>query len=159
LTSNALRGRLAEFLVAQALGIAGGIRAEWDAFDLCTANRLTIEVKSAAYLQSWSQKSPSAIWFGIRPTRSWDADTNQLALESRRQAHLYVFALLSHRDKATLDPLNVGQWEFFVLPSALLNERLPLQKSLSFASLLKLGPVRCSFGELRAVIEQQALVT
>jgi hypothetical protein len=28
LTSNALRGRVAEFLVAQALGVADGVRAE-----------------------------------------------------------------------------------------------------------------------------------
>src|SRR5687767_5377816 len=34
LVSNALRGRLAEFLVAQAMGIADGVRTEWDAYDL-----------------------------------------------------------------------------------------------------------------------------
>lgn len=34
LISNTLRGRVAEFLVAQALGVAGGVRKEWDSFDL-----------------------------------------------------------------------------------------------------------------------------
>src|SRR4051794_38674696 len=63
LVSNALRGRLAEFLVGQALGIANGVRAEWDAYDLCMPSGLTIEVKSAAYLQAWAQKSLSAISF------------------------------------------------------------------------------------------------
>lgn len=156
LASNALRGRLAEFLVAQALGLAGGVRAEWDAYDLCTSNGLTIEVKSSAYLQSWAQKAPSAISFAIRPTRSWDAETNEMAPDSRRQASLYVFALLRHREKATLDPLDVAQWEFFVLPAAVLNERLAAQKRLSLASLLKLGPAPCRFADLRAAIERQA---
>jgi hypothetical protein len=41
LVSNALPGRLAEFLVAQALGIADGMRAEWDAYDLRTHKGLT----------------------------------------------------------------------------------------------------------------------
>ncbi len=34
LVSNATRGILAEYIVASALGIAEGVRAEWDAFDL-----------------------------------------------------------------------------------------------------------------------------
>jgi hypothetical protein len=157
LVSNALRGRLAEFLVAQALGIADGVRAEWDAYDLCTRSGLTIEVESSAYLQSWTQRSLSAICFDIRSTRCWDADTNKLALESRRQAHVYVFALLGHRDKTTLDVMDVTQWEFFVLPSAVLDKRLPAQRSLSLVSLLKLSPVRCEFAGLRAAIEQYAV--
>jgi hypothetical protein len=28
---------------------------------------------------------------------------------------LYVFCLLAHKDKSTLDPLNMDQWQFFVL--------------------------------------------
>ncbi len=36
LVSNATRGILAEYIVANALGIVEGVRAEWDAFDLLT---------------------------------------------------------------------------------------------------------------------------
>jgi hypothetical protein len=154
LVSNALRGRLAEFLVAQALGIADGVRGEWDAYDLRTPSGLTIEVKSAAYLQSWAQKEHSAITFDIAPTRFWEAATNVLASEVRRQAGLYVFALLAHRDKATIDPLNVAQWEFFVLPVAVLNSRLPTQKQIGLTALLKLSPICCLFAELPNTIEQ-----
>lgn len=156
LASNAMRGRLAEFLVAQALGIAGGIRAEWDAFDLRTPTGTTLEVKSAAYLQTWAQKAPSTITFDIRPTRFWDPLTNERAGEARRQADVYVFALLSHRDKATLDPMDLAQWGFFVLPTAVLNARLPLQKRASLSSLLKLDPEQCSFVELRSAVERAA---
>src|SRR5829696_10292349 len=73
LMSHALRGRLAEFLVAQALGIADGVRAEWDAYDLRSPAGATIEVKSAAYLQTWAQKTLSVISFDIAPTRFWDS--------------------------------------------------------------------------------------
>jgi hypothetical protein len=52
LVSNALRGRVAEFLVAQALGVSDGIRNEWDSYDLRSLSGLRIEVKSAAYLQT-----------------------------------------------------------------------------------------------------------
>jgi hypothetical protein len=131
LVSNALRGRLAEFLVAQALGIADGMRAEWDAYDLRTHKGLTIEIKSAAYLQTWAQKALSAISFDIAPTRYWDAATNELATEPRRQAVLYVFALLAHRDKPTLDAMDLLQWEFYLLPKAILDIQMPKMKQLS----------------------------
>ncbi len=156
LVSNALRGRLAVFFVAQALGLADGVRAEGDAYDLQTADGVKIEVKSAAYVQSWAQKAPSVITFDIAPTRYWDAATNVMAAESRCQADLYVFALLAHRDKATVDPMDVSQWVFYVLPAAVLNERLTEQKQVGLATLLKLGPVSCAFEGLRTVIEQTA---
>src|SRR5262249_45192325 len=89
LVSNALRGRLAEFLVMQALGITGGVRDEWGPYDLHTPDGITIEVKSAAYVQSWAQRGLSAINFDIAPTRFWDARTNTLATEVRRQAGVY----------------------------------------------------------------------
>jgi hypothetical protein len=156
LVSNALRGRLAEFLVAQALGIAEGLRAEWDAYDLRTRQGVTIEVKSAAYLQTWAQNALSAISFDIAPTRFWEATTNALAIESRRQADLYVFALLAHRDKLTVDAMDLSQWGFYLLPKPVLDVRLPKQKHVSLAALLKLEPVRCSFGELGSSVERVA---
>ena len=52
LLSNATRGIVAEFLVARALGTAVyGVRYEWAAHDLEAPDGITIEVKSAAYLQ------------------------------------------------------------------------------------------------------------
>jgi hypothetical protein len=154
LVSNALRGCLAEFLVAQAVGIADGVRVEWSAYDLCTTKGLKTEVKSAAYVQSWAQKSLSKISFDIKSTCSWDPETTEQAAEKRRQADLYVFALLSHSDKLTLDPMDVSQWEFFLLPRTMLDTRLPTQKWLSLSRLLKLKPVRCLFAELSETIER-----
>ena len=156
LVSNALRGRLAEFLVAQALGIAEGVRAEWDAYDLRTHQGLTIEVKSAAYLQTWVQKTLSSISFDIAPTRFWEATTNVTATDMRRHADLYVFALLAHRDKLTLDAMDLSQWEFYLLRRDSLDVRLPKQKQLSLSTLLRLKPVQCSFGELGPAIERVA---
>lgn len=74
------RGVLAEYaedMVARALGIdTGGVRGEWAAHDLTPSSGVKIEVKSAAYIQSWAQKKPSTIAFNVRATRAWDADTN-----------------------------------------------------------------------------------
>ncbi|PKN93811.1 MAG: hypothetical protein CVU44_08325 [Chloroflexi bacterium HGW-Chloroflexi-6] len=155
LVSNATRGRLAEFLVAQALGIAMNVRDEWRAYDLEYAADLRIEVKSAAYLQGWSQRKLSDINFSISKTRKWEAETNRLSSEVKRQADIYIFALLFHKDKITLEPLNLGQWEFYVLSTSILNERKSGQKSISLKSLQELAsPVR--YDELKQVMENLA---
>lgn len=125
LVSNATRGILAEYIVAQALGLATGVRAEWDAYDLVTSAGLKVEVKSSAYLQSWFHKKLSVIGFGIRPKFAWDSDTNELETERRRQAGVYVFCVLAHKNKATVDPLDLDQWVFYVVPSAVLDEQCP----------------------------------
>ena len=60
LVSNATRGRLAEFIVATALNVPfDQVRDEWGAYDLLTPEGIKVEVKSAAYIQSWYQSKPS----------------------------------------------------------------------------------------------------
>ncbi len=154
LVSNATRGVLAEYIVANALGIAEGVRAGWDAFDLLTKFGVKIEVKSAAYLQSWYHKKLSTISFGIRPTRSWEADTNKLATEVKRQADVYVFCVLNHKEKDSLDPLNLEQWEFYILRASVLDEKYPTQKSIRLASLLKMNPYVAKYEEIAACVEK-----
>lgn len=140
LTSNIVRGVFAEFLVAHALGIAtGGVRDSWAAFDLLTPDGIRVEVKSAAYVQSWWQRRLSPISFSVRRTRAWSQATG-LAADAVRRADVYVFALLAHRDKATIEPLNVEQWRFFVVPTAVLDARTRSQHSITLASLRRIAP-------------------
>ncbi|MHB8656106.1 MAG: hypothetical protein ACYDA9_19790 [Terriglobia bacterium] len=156
LVSNATRGVLAEYIVAKALGIdTGGVRGEWEAHDFTTNSGMKIEVKSAAYMQSWAQKKPSTITFNVRATRAWDADTNVQSKESKWQADIYVFALLHHVDKATIDPLNVSQWRFYVLSSCELNARS--QKSITLKILEKLHGPGVKYSELSGAVESAAM--
>lgn len=156
LVSNATRGKLAEYIVAHALGLVDGVRAEWDAFDLLTKDGIRIEVKSAAYLQSWYHKKLSAIKFGIRPTRHWDANTSKMANERKRQADLYVFCVLHHKEKDSLDPLDMNQWEFYIIHASTLDERFPLQKSISLAALSELCATALKYGEIAKCIEEMS---
>ena len=154
LVSNATRGILAEYIVANALGIADGVRAQWDAFDLLTKDGIKIEVKSASYLQSWYHKKLSAITFSIRPTRLWTASANELAAELKRQADIYVFCVLNHKEKDSLDPLNLDQWEFYSLRASLLNEKFLKQKTIGLSSLKKLNPHITKYEEIAETIQK-----
>lgn len=156
LVNNATRGVLAEFLVAKAVGAHTATRSAWDAYDLETPDGIRIEVKSAAYIQSWFQKDYSHICFGISETRAWQAATNQMEQESRRQADVYVFALLDHKAQETINPLDLSQWVFYVLPTAVLNARAAGRKSLSLTALRSLEPIVCRFHELKDAVVHSA---
>ena len=110
LLANANRGLVAEYLVAHALGADSGIRREWDAYDAETEDGIKVEVKSAAYVQSWSQKRLSTIQFGIARTKIYNQDTNAYDGESARHADVYVFCLLANQEQETLDPVYRHYW-------------------------------------------------
>lgn len=149
LVTNITRGRLAEFIVAKALGISTGVvRYDWDSFDLTTPTGLKIEVKSAAYLQSWPQKKLTTIIFPIRKTRAWDEQTNIQSKEAKRQSDVYVFALLAHTDKPTVDPLNINQWEFYVLPTTVLDNYDRSEVSITLKSLDALSGGKVDYFQL-----------
>lgn len=157
LVSNATRGRLAEYVVACALGVATeDVRNEWAAFDLQTPSGIKIEVKSAAYVQSWHQAKLSPISFIVRRTRAWYAASNIQSPEARRHADVYVFALLAHADKTTIDPLNMNQWRFYVLPTTALDVRTRSQHSITLNSLEKLCEEAVHYAELRQAVERAA---
>jgi hypothetical protein len=154
LVSNATRGIIAEYIVARALGLAErSVRDEWAVFDLETPSGIKIEVKSAAYVQTWHQKQLSPISFATPKTRAWDADTNIQSHESKRQADVYVFALLAHTDKETIDPLNLDQWCFYVLPTTLLDGRKRSQHSITLKSLEGLCSGAVTYANLPTTVE------
>lgn len=152
LLSNATRGRFAEFIVGTAIGLnPENLRDEWDAYDLTTDDGIKIEVKSAAYIQSWNQKKFSTISFSIKPSRYWDAETNIYLEEPKRHADVYVFCLLKHKDKNTIDPLKMEQWDFYVLPTYRLDNYLRSQSSITINSLEKLTNSK-KYSELKGEI-------
>lgn len=139
LVSNVTRGRLAEFIVATALGVdLNSPRDEWQAYDLLTSQGIKVEVKSASFVQSWNQKKPSNIIFSTKPTRFWDSESNSYDEIIKRQADVYVFCLLKHLDRNTIDPLNLDQWEFYILSTKELNDYQKRKVSLTLKSLKKL---------------------
>lgn len=155
LVSNATRGVVAEYLVALALDVdVGGVRDEWAPYDLLTRSGIKVEVKSAAYLQSWYQEAFSAITFRTPKTLAWDPDTNIQSRTPQRQADVYVFALLAHKDKPSIEPLDASQWEFYVLPTSALDARERSQHSITLRTLQQLSGVAVRFDQLKRAVEE-----
>lgn len=130
LLSNAERGVLAEFLVATALGVVDKPRIEWAAHDVKTREGIRVEVKSAAYRQSWAQDTGTVpkIDFDIKKSeQSWDRETNTTTKHDtpRRASDVYVFCVLGtpigFKYGIDPNPLDTDEWEFYVLDRASLD--------------------------------------
>ena len=152
IVSNSERGILSEYLVRCAVHAPSPCRIEWDAVDVISPEGIRIEVKSSAYLQTWKQEKLSRIQFDIAPKNAWDSVENSYASQRIRSADVYVFCLFNSKDPDTANPMDLAQWEFYVLATSVLNELVPKQKSISLTSLQKLGAKKVSFEVLYTAI-------
>jgi hypothetical protein len=85
-------------------------------------------------------------------TKGWDAKTNTYSAERKRQSHVYVFCVLTHKDQDSINPLKLDQWDFFVISTADLTKAVGNQKTISLAKLFKIGLRALKFGEIRKVV-------
>ncbi|MXY49540.1 MAG: hypothetical protein F4Y38_09655 [Gemmatimonadetes bacterium] len=166
LLSNAQRGVLAEFLVAKAMEVNHAPRLEWGWYDLETTDKKKIEVKSAAYYQSWPQDKPSKIRFDITPRKwFWDPVTNKSeSVETpEHRSDAYVFCLLGDPADLNPDPLILDQWSFYVIRTCSFNGLLELQKTIGLEPLRRLisketGRCEVKYPDLAGVISDQLAI-
>ncbi len=157
LVTNTSRGSFAEYLVALALDAVDGLQEAWAEFDIKMPDGTKVEVKSSAYLQSWPQQKESAPRFGISPRQMDSAIAGEYLGERRRWSGVYVFCLLHHRgDKSTLNPLDMKQWTFYVLPTSTLDEEVGDQKDIGLSGLVQLGAEQVSFQGIAEAVREAA---
>jgi hypothetical protein len=134
---NVLRGELVEQFVLEALGDGWKAAGDYEAWDVeSTDGAIRIQIKNGAARQSWSDQTapPSRASFSIKPSRAW-TQTAGRAIDAHRHANLYVFGW--HPGTADdADHRIVEQWQFFVVPTAL----LPSGKSIGITNLSALSP-------------------
>ena len=115
LESPAARAALAEFLIARSLDAAaphqGDIGAGWD---MRLPSGLRIKVTSEACQRAWPEERLANITFDVAPRWAWDERRGRPEQLLRRAADVYVFALLIHPPDQPVNPVDVGQWTFYV---------------------------------------------
>lgn len=133
LITNTFRGRLAEYIVALDLGVDQSPRSAWLPWDLETG-----------------LSKPS---FSIRRALAWDPKTNETLGPSRRWSDAYVFCLHHCREPSALDPLDLEQWSFFVLPTDRINAELKAAKSVGVGKVQSMAGAAIRFGEIKQRVE------
>ena len=74
--------------------------------------------------------------------------------QKRRWSDYCIFCLLNHKDQSTIDPLKLELWEFLILNTKVLNEKVPDQVKIGLNSLLRLDPIKCNYNQIRDVIDK-----
>ncbi len=152
LLSNAERGIFAEWLVHKAMHSDSPSRVNWDRYDVLSPEGIRIEVKTSGYVQTWKQKKLSAPVFSIRQTYARDENTDTAGDELSRPSDVYVFCLHHHKDRNTIDPLDITQWTFYVLSTAALDAAAGRQKTIALSRLKDIGAAETGFSGLRAEV-------
>jgi len=135
--SNTTRGIFAEFVVGTALGVVGGVRDAWANFDLLYEGS-GIEVKSAAYVQSWNLPEhnwTSPISWDIKERFPYDPVTDRRGDVRVRSADCYVFCLYNERLRKGADVLDLDKWEFYVLATERINRELGSQQKVGLGRI------------------------
>ena len=148
LVSNALRGAFGEYLVALAVGSADKVQEEWAPYDVRSPDGIRIEVKTSGYIQTWQQQTLSTPRFGIGKSYAWSNETGTFSPAPRRSADVYVFCLHHHKDQDTINPLDLSQWTFYILPTATLDRMAGNQKGIGIGGLERIAAQRVSYDGL-----------
>jgi len=149
--TNITRGLFAEFLVGTALGALKDTRTEWDSYDLAYGDA-HIEVKSSAYLQSWPQPELSKIGWSISPS-TYRHD--ELAKDHEPPADCYVFCVYTEKEERNpAKVLDLAKWEFYVVPTKVIDRELSGQKTVAESSIKALVGEPVRYSHLRERVDE-----
>lgn len=151
-----LHGEIAEFIIARALGITEAQNSEyWTLWDI-TYNNVKIEVKATAYFHLWNTDGniSSQRMFSIAKANGGYDSLVAGNDELKRQNDIYVFCLVKGETKETSYPLNLDNWDFYVVPTNFLNEKCGDQKKISLNRIKKFGFKEIKYKDLKAEIDK-----
>lgn len=124
-----------------------------NAYDLLSPDGIRVEVKSSAYIQALEDDHLARISFRIAPAK--DLDKNGSYSDKSvyaRHSDVYVFCVWTAKS-CEQDILDLSLWDFYVISTRLLDQKVPNQKTITFQSLLSLNPVKTDFWNLHSVIK------
>ena len=177
--SAGTRAQLAEYYVRRALGLEKEQAPEWEYVDIHMQNGTKIEVKSASLIQppkkeltrpSFDIKIREMVWINERQNTT--SEIQQLAKKEnaqwlqekgggwlisdppKRWADCYVFCVENSTDLDAYNPLDISQWDFYVLATHKINERFKDQKTVSLNRFKQEGFTPVTFVALKAEIDK-----
>ena len=151
-----LHGEIAEFVVARALGVTEAQNTEyWTLWDTTYRNK-RIEVKATAYFHLWNAngKISKQRTFGITMANGSYDTVKSGNNEFCRQNDIYVFCLNTGDTKESSNPLNLNHWEFYIVPTAVINEKCGNNKTISLGKIRNLGFSAKRYDEIKSEIDK-----
>jgi hypothetical protein len=151
-----LQDKLAEFIVSKALGVNEAQNDQyWTLWDVSYRGK-RIEVKETSYYHSFNEegKVSNRRSFGITMANG-SYDTGKSGNEEFcRQNDIYVFCLNIGDTRETSYPLNLNNWEFYIVPTSVINEKCGNNKTISLGRIKGLGFSAKRYNEIKTEIDR-----
>ena len=134
---------LQEYFVRCITSTDSGLAEDWNYVDIEWADGTTVEVKCSAHLQPKREgklvRMPPSFYIGkkIWAYSNRKGDWLPKPDEPKRWADIYVLCLEKETDPDSYNPLDLSQWEAFVIPTSKLDKEFPDQKTVSVSRLLQ----------------------
>lgn len=133
LISSKIRDDISKFIVAKALNITDRKFEYFDGHDLTSKEGIPINVRSASYITLEEEETTKEISFNIG---------------KKRQGFIYVFCVLSHRTKEDLNPLNINQWEFYIMAKSNLEKIVGDDEKITLKKLILNNAIESEYENL-----------
>ena len=144
---------IAEYIVAKALGKEKLDNTDyWTLYDI-DYHGVRIEIKETAYYHSFNEagaKRSQRRTFDIGKRYSKYKDSKS---EKKRQNDIYVFCLNTGNEKEDSYPLEMDNWEFYVVPTKLINEKCGDNKTISLGKVKTLTEIT-EYSNLKCKIDK-----
>lgn len=148
-------GYVAEFLVAKALAKDEPENCNgWTLFDTMYRGK-RIEVKSTSYWQSW-KKSHAISEQRVFSIRKTHVEYQNPKADLARQNDIYIFCIDVGRTQESANPLYLENWQFYVIPTKVIDEKCGDQKTISLNRVRELygNKQGLSYDQLKGAVDK-----
>jgi len=144
---------IAEFLIEKALGIDKAQNTDyWTLYDILY-RKYRIEVKQTSYYHPWNENSKISNIRRFKITKANSKyDSKDFENKFERQNDIYVFCLNTGETKETSNPMNLDNWEFYVVATKIINEECKNNKTISLNKVRKICK-KISYNEIKETID------
>lgn len=145
---------IAEFIVEKALNMEKSYNVDsWTLYDILYREK-RIEIKQTSYYHTWNEnmKVSNQRIFGITKANSSYENSDEKN-KYERQNDIYVFCLNIGETKETSNPLDVSNWEFYIVPTKVINKECGNNKTISLGRVRQIAEKK-EYDEVKAYIDE-----
>ena len=138
----------------KALGIDVPYNKEmWTLYDILYRDT-RIEVKETSYYHPWNEggKISQQRSFGIAKANS-NYEHPDEPNRFERQNDIYIFCVVNGETRESSNPLVLDNWDFYVVPTSVINEKSKDNKTISLNRIRSFGYSPISFDMLRLAVD------
>lgn len=151
-----LQSKFAEYIVGKALGLNEAQNVgDWTLYDMMYRGK-RIEVKETSYFHAWqTDDEPKSQHRAFGITKAFD-NYQDSSSQFRRQNDIYIFCLNTGETKTDSNPLELNNWQFYVVSTETINKECGDAKTISLSRVEKLA-TKIEYSKLKNAVDDMVI--